>query len=172
MINIWGGPGAGKSTVAAGLFYKMKVQGSVVELVTEYAKDLNYDDAMAGMVDQQPFIFAEQNRRQHRLRKHVDFAITDSPIILGMVYGHSEGFTSTHFYEYAIETFKTYDNVNIFLQRNHDYQTGGRYHNEDEAIRIDSDIAKLLVGEQIPYNNVKIGPYAIAQVLEIVNHFT
>ncbi len=37
---MFGGPGTGKSTSAAGLFFKMKLAQMEVELVTEYAKDL------------------------------------------------------------------------------------------------------------------------------------
>ena len=43
VINLWGGPGCGKSTTAAGLFSIMKMRGHKVELVTEYAKELTYD---------------------------------------------------------------------------------------------------------------------------------
>jgi hypothetical protein len=42
VINLWAGPGAGKSTTAAGLFL-MKLTGRRVELVTEYAKEVVYD---------------------------------------------------------------------------------------------------------------------------------
>ena len=35
VINFYGGPGSGKSTAAAGLFYKMKLGGYSVELTDE-----------------------------------------------------------------------------------------------------------------------------------------
>ena len=38
IINIWGGPGVGKSTAAAGLFYEMKKLQLNVELVTGVRK--------------------------------------------------------------------------------------------------------------------------------------
>lgn len=40
VINLIGGPGSGKSTTAAGLFFRMKSMGVRCELVTEYAKEL------------------------------------------------------------------------------------------------------------------------------------
>ena len=66
VINLWGAPGSGKSTTAAGLFFLMKINKYKVELVTEYAKDLvwNGHEAMFG---NQISIFAEQNWRIHRL---------------------------------------------------------------------------------------------------------
>jgi adenylate kinase family enzyme len=41
-INIFGGPGAGKSTTAAALFAEMKRRGMNVELATEVAEDREY----------------------------------------------------------------------------------------------------------------------------------
>ena len=39
VINFYGGPGVGKSTKAAGMFYKMQLAGYSVELVNEFAKE-------------------------------------------------------------------------------------------------------------------------------------
>ena len=86
VINLWGAPGSGKSTTAAGLFFLMKINKFKVELVTEYAKDLVWDrrDSMFG---NQLSIFSEQNWRLHRLRDHgVDYVITDSPLFLPVFY--------------------------------------------------------------------------------------
>ena len=38
VINLFAGPGAGKSTTAAGLFHLMKIAGMNVELVTEFSR--------------------------------------------------------------------------------------------------------------------------------------
>ena len=43
VINLLGGPGCGKSTVAAGIFHQLKSLGYSTELVTEYVKDIVYD---------------------------------------------------------------------------------------------------------------------------------
>ena len=39
IINLIGGPGSGKSTTAAGLFYKLKQMGIDCEMALEFAKD-------------------------------------------------------------------------------------------------------------------------------------
>ena len=36
VINLFGGPGAGKSTIASGLFYHMKIAGYNVEMTGEW----------------------------------------------------------------------------------------------------------------------------------------
>ena len=38
IINIFGGPGTGKSTLAAYIFHNLKCRHVEVEVVTEYAK--------------------------------------------------------------------------------------------------------------------------------------
>ena len=40
IINLFGGPGTGKSTGAAYIFAKLKMCGVNCELITEFAKDM------------------------------------------------------------------------------------------------------------------------------------
>ena len=44
VINFYGGPNTGKSTKAAGMYYKMNLAGYNVELVNEFAKELKISD--------------------------------------------------------------------------------------------------------------------------------
>lgn len=57
-----GGPGSGKSTTAAGVFYNIKKKFIHAELVTEYAKDLVWNEAEA-FLNNQIYIFGEQHNR-------------------------------------------------------------------------------------------------------------
>ena len=61
VINLVGGPGSGKSTTAAGLFFLMKIRGLRCELVTEYAKELSYDKNWSDL-KRQLHVLAEQER--------------------------------------------------------------------------------------------------------------
>jgi len=47
ILNLYGAPGAGKSTGAAYIFSKLKLKGYNVELVTEFAKDKVYEGSKA-----------------------------------------------------------------------------------------------------------------------------
>ena len=47
VISLFAGPGAGKSTAAAGLFNLMKCKGESCELVTEVAKGMTYENHSA-----------------------------------------------------------------------------------------------------------------------------
>lgn len=86
-INFYAGPGAGKSTVAAGLFSIMKFHGINCELVSEYAKDLTWERSSVLKGDGQLKILGEQSWRLLRLSGKVDYIITDSPILLNTFYG-------------------------------------------------------------------------------------
>ena len=50
VINLFGGPGCGKSTIAAELFAILKKQGYEVELVTEYAKDKVWEESLKSVI--------------------------------------------------------------------------------------------------------------------------
>ena len=80
VINLWGGPCSGKTTTAAGLFHKMKMQGLNVALVQEYAQEAIWEQRQA-LLDDQIYIFAKQQRRLSRFEGHgLDWVITDSPL--------------------------------------------------------------------------------------------
>jgi len=42
IVNLWAGPGTGKSTTASVVFHMLKVAGIKCEYVTEFAKELAY----------------------------------------------------------------------------------------------------------------------------------
>ena len=51
-INLHSGPGSGKSTIAARIFYEFKVKGYSIELVHEYIKKWAYEDRKPKSYDQ------------------------------------------------------------------------------------------------------------------------
>ncbi len=52
IINLYGGPGAGKSTSAAYLYYLLKCQQENVELVREYVKKWAWENRPCGVYDE------------------------------------------------------------------------------------------------------------------------
>src|SRR4051812_30110643 len=85
LINLWGGPGSGKSTTAAGVFSAMKMAGVSCELVTEYVKQWAWRGDKIGDFDD-VYLTAKQLRRESCLYGKVEYIITDSPISLGALY--------------------------------------------------------------------------------------
>ncbi len=59
IVNLFGGPGAGKSTMAAGLFSELKWRGINCELATEYAKEKVWEESYA-IFENQIYIFGKQ----------------------------------------------------------------------------------------------------------------
>ena len=81
VINLYGGPGVGKSTVAAELFSLMKKENYNVEFVTEHAKELTYEGRYNVLDQDQLYVFAKQHRKILRLKNKVDFINSLKPIL-------------------------------------------------------------------------------------------
>ena len=162
VINLFSGPGAGKSTVAAELFTILKKLNQEVELVTEYAKDLVWDDRQPILKDQL-YIMGKQNRRLDRLQRKVDWAITDSPLLLCASYAAPDYYPS--FKQLCFEAFNQYDNVNYFLSRSTEYNSIGRMQTEIDAKKVDSEIKSTLLAFKIPFTpiNLNTGVHTILE---------
>ena len=175
VINLWAASGAGKSTTAAGLFNLMKVKGISCELVTEYAKDLtwakNYGD-----LRHQLAILGEQDRRLRRLVGQVEFAITDSPLPLGLAYMTPE---YEDWLPGAIKgAYERYDNHDFFILRTKPYVQAGRNQTESEALALDITIRGIFndftggadpsfVDQAMDVVGDIHAPYAIARALGV-----
>lgn len=162
IICLYGGPGAGKSTTAAGVFYELKKLGYNSEMNREYIKDWVWEGREFNEGDQ-TYFFAKQSRKERILIKNgLDFIITDSPLILTHFYGMKYDWLEQNFntseimlkhhhefckrYGYKIEHF--------ILTRTKDYNPAGRYQTEDEARQFDDEIRALLDKKDIKYTIV------------------
>ena len=165
VINLFGGPGVGKSTTAAGLFYEMKKRHLNVELVTEYAKDAVWENR-SNLLDDQIYIFAKQQRRISRLTDHgIEWVITDSPISLGLVYLR-DGMLSDHFNELVLEVFNKFENHNFLLKRKFAYNPVGRMQTFAQALEFDDRVQALLNRYDVPWQAVTGGEQAVTEILE------
>jgi hypothetical protein len=158
IINLFGGPGIGKSTQASGLFTEMKKHHMSVEYTYEFPKEVAWEGNVSQLRDQF-FITANQHRNISRLYGKVDYIIVDSPIILGGIYEqrYGEGYPAS-FYgmsglsNFIWKLFKQYDNINILLTRNNEsYDSNGRLQDLQEAIEIDNEIKETLLINNIPF---------------------
>ena len=148
IINLFGGPGAGKSSTASGLFHEMKRRGHSVELVAEYAKAMVWEKRDNILADQL-YILAKQNRAVARVAGQVDWAINEAPVINGLVYvpdGYHASFPSL-----VREIWDSYDNLNFLVLRRHEYKTEGRYQDEAGADAVARKVAEFLRDEGIPF---------------------
>ena len=143
VCNIFGGPGCGKSTTAAGVFSSLKQRGVNCEYVHEWIKWSVWEDRKV-IFDDQLYIFAKQHHMLHTLDGQVDVAICDSPLLLSNIYGkiypNSVMNNSETFFTMVDECFNRFDNYNVVLGRKKVYNPMGRVQTEDEARGIDMKI--------------------------------
>jgi hypothetical protein len=165
VINIFGGPGAGKSTTAAGLFYLMKLDHLRVELVTEYAKEVTWE-RRHNLLSDQLYMFAEQHRRLVRLRGQVDYVVTDSPLLLSAVY-REESYPVV-FEQLVLEFWNAFDNCNFALKRVKEYVKLGRRQTEAEAKEVDTRVEQVLARFEVPHAVLPGDKDAPAKILESI----
>lgn len=149
IINLFAGPGAGKSTTAAGIFHLLKTAGRNCELVHEFAKDLTWRERQ-NTLRIQPYVFGKQLERIESLIDKVDFIITDSPILLSAIYVEGSKYPKS-FTRSVIDIFNLFDNHNYFLWRSKEYLQIGRSQTLAQSQLLDHRIRELLVVEQIAY---------------------
>lgn len=119
-----------------------------------------WDNALE-ILDDQIFLFGEQHRRLYRLLNKVEYAITDCPILLSIIYGKeaSKKFNlpwDREFTDLILKTYCQYDNYNFFVDRgDREYLKIGRLQDREGAIEKDNQIKEMLDNYNIPYFRVK-----------------
>lgn len=159
-INFFGGPGSGKSTLRAGLYYEMKMQHFNVEEAPEYAKDMIFENHQ-NILSDQIYMLAKQNRRISRLEGVVDYVITDSPLLLCNIYANDSLPYNEAFQQLTVDLFNSYNNINIFINKHHSYTEIGRNETELEAQVLSMEIKDLLIDLKIhflEFNSDEITP--------------
>jgi len=145
-INFFGGPGCGKSTMAAAVFAELKTRSVNVELVTEYAKKKVWEEAYK-VFECQMYVCAKQVYNMFIVAQHVDIIVTDSPIILGAAYTGGDRMLD----DILLREHDKFENINILLERAKDYNPKGRMQTEEEAKEKDELIKKILIERQVSY---------------------
>jgi hypothetical protein len=151
VINLIGAPGTGKNTIASELFAKMKWAGYDVELVSEYAKELVWEQRDETFKNEL-YLFAKQQHRMFRLNGKVKYIITDRPLILSVFYNKKYGDNSKVFKDLVLQEIDKFENINIFLNRTKPYVQKGRNQTEEESIEFAfemRDIVKEYCGNLI-----------------------
>jgi nicotinamide riboside kinase len=150
VINLVGAPGAGKSTIASQLFSRMKWEGYDVELVSEYAKELVWEERMETMKNE-VYLFGKQHQRLFRLKNKVQYIITDRPLILSQFYNSKYGDSSQEFKNIVLHEVRKYNNFNIFLHRSKPYISKGRNQTEEESNEFSKEILSMMkdLGENV-----------------------
>lgn len=156
IVNLYGGPGTGKSTTAALIFAKLKQLGHNAELVREYVKEWAWENRHPGPFDQFYF-FGKQSRKESLLYGKVDFIVTDSPVSLAAFYAQKFSCpTTANGIATVVDAFYTagkaagHRYMDVFLERTKAYNPKGRFQTEGEAVAMDNQMEQFLLDSGLP----------------------
>lgn len=144
ILNLYGAPGSGKSTVASHIFTYLKRHHVKTELVGEFAKELIYE----GRSDQlfnQVYIMGMQYKKLKDYERYgsANLVIADSPLLMQSVYCREKSYANE-----IIPLLKKldteFDNINVFVRRASPYQEFGRVHSESESDELSKTIWELI----------------------------
>lgn len=150
IINFFGGPCSGKSTISSLVFYNLKSMHLECELVTEYAKDLVWEESFKKLKNQ-IYVFGKQHNRIWKLLDKVDYIVTDSSILNSIIYDLDN---NEKLQELIIYEFNKLNNLNFFLNRKFNYNSKGRIQTEEESIQLDNKIKETLNNNKIDFVEV------------------
>ncbi len=167
VINLFAGPGAGKSTTAAGLFHFMKLAHMSVELVTDHSMSWERREVLPDQLS----LFARQHRRIGGLKGQVDYVVTDSPLLMSAVYRDEKA--PAVFEQLVVEFWNAFENCNFFLERTKPYVKLGRRQTEVEAREVDARVKKVLAQYGVRFTTIPGDHEAADRILESVKalHF-
>jgi hypothetical protein len=175
IINLFAGPGAGKTTIASGLMYELKKIHLSVDNPYEFPKSLVWDEN-SGAIRDQFYVTANQHRNILRSYGKVDYIVCDSPILFGLIYRgkykKSNDFVSNLYGEdfdlFILNLFKKYNNVNFFLERNINstFNNKERLQNLDESIAIDVEILEMLTNKGIEFTPIPVNDNSVINILK------
>lgn len=165
VINLFSGPGVGKSTTAAMVFAKLKMNGVDCEMALEFAKEKVWEESFKTM-DDQIYIFGKQLHKIWRLNNKVQVIICDSPLPNSIVYDKED---SKPLHALVLEQFDKFNNRNFFIKRGTDYVENGRLQTLEEARKIDEKVLSILTENHIPYTILPIDKASDTIVETILN---
>ena len=168
VVNFYGGPGSGKSTGAAYLFTKLKLNGINCEYVSEFAKDKCWEQNKNVFLipENQFYIGANQFYKMSMLKDKVDVIVTDSPIFLNAFYNKSD-ILGKEYNEVMFRLSEMFYNINFFIKRVKEYDHIGRNQTEKESDQISNEIKKSMLPKMafIEVNGNKEGYEIIYEIV-------
>jgi hypothetical protein len=175
IINIFGGPGIGKSSIAAGVTYKIKKNHISCDQPYEFPKLLAWDDNHSAIQDQL-YVLANQHRGIVKSYGKVDYIVLDSPILLSLTYRnyykgteYPSSLYGESFDKMVLDTFNQYDNINIVLDRADGvHNNDERYQNLEESKELDIVIENSLIENNIPFHKIKVNDDTVDDIMKLV----
>ena len=154
IVNLYGAPGAGKSTGSAYIFGQLKMNNISVELVREFVKDKIYEKS-EGVFNDQVYILGKQHFRQTNVKGNVDVIITDCPLIIQAYYTDKYKFPyADELRQLVLKLYSLENNINYFVNRDKPYNPDGRFQTEADSDSISGDLKEYLDNLGIEYKEI------------------
>jgi hypothetical protein len=175
IINLFGGPGIGKSSIAAGITYELKKTHITVDNPYEFPKLLAWDNNMEAIKDQF-YVVANQHRHIAKSFGKVDYIVVDSPILLSHVYNtyYTSDYPSNRygesFLKFMLDLHNSYDNINILLSRSDgNHNNDERYQNLEQSLEIDYICKSVLDKNELQYHTIKVDDNSVKEIIKLLN---
>jgi TPP-dependent pyruvate/acetoin dehydrogenase alpha subunit len=146
LFNIAGGPSVGKTVFATNLFAQLKIAGFQTELAREKARDFIYAGSAIILKTNQFLVTGVQYEEVLKVaRCGFEVAVSESPLILGAVYGRMNGLDYADELESLVKRLEGhFETYNVLLRRCRPYMQEARVHTEAEALEADRIIRDVI----------------------------
>lgn len=153
LVSLYAGPGAGKTTVAAGVFAALKLRSINAEFVPEYAKELTWNNEW-DKLSNQFLVTGVQHQRIRNLIGKVDVIVTDSPPELGVLFTDCT-WTQTAILAQSALLTEPLTNFRYFVSRDENFLSAGRKEDLEQSEKLDADIKRVLLEEDLQYKTIQ-----------------
>ena len=174
LVNLFGGPGIGKSGIAAGLTYELKRRHISCNNPYEFPKKLAWDKNYPAIQDQL-YVFANQHRGIAECYNKVDYIIIDSPVMFSTIYHsyYTKGYPAENygqsFHNMVVDLHNTYDNLNILLKRsNTEINEAERFQDLKQSIEIDELCKTKLEEHNLPFVEIEVNDDTVSEILKLL----
>ncbi len=160
IIDLIGQPCSGKSTLSSDLFSALKKKGYNVDNAPEYAKELVYEKNF-WLLDNQLHVYSEQLRRIKRLEDNVEIIISDTSLLLSLVYYKG---SNPYFNDMVLWDYNNLNHMTYYLKASFPYKKEGRHQDEENAKLVDVKVKNIVDTHSINCTEV-YGDVALEKIL-------
>jgi len=174
VVNLFGGPGSGKTVKQSDLFSYMKKIGLDCERVDETAKVYVRRKKWDELNNQ--YMLSKKYYETIKAYEHeVNFIILDASLLIGLYHNETNEYNTSDkekTKQKILEYYNSFSNVNIFLNRKGiDYEENGRIETMEKACEIDNYLKNILVENNYPFAEFKTSEDNTNEMLKYILSF-